>query len=322
MVSIITPIYGVEKFIERCARSLFEQDYEDIEYIFVDDHTKDSSIEILTKVAKEYPQRKIKILHHDTNQGLPAARNTGLAAATGSYILHCDSDDYVEKDMISTMMKKAEETKADIIYSDFYLSFGTNERRMPQPTLQTAEEALEAMLSGTMKYNVWNKLARRSLYTDFNIHFPHGHSMGEDMTMIMLCCNANKVAHTAKASYHYVQMNEGALTKTRSQRQLDDTLYNTCRCCDYITQTFGEKKKREQAYFKLNVKYTFLISPLKSDYTIWHEWFPEANQHIMQNKTSSLRSRLIQTAAKHHQHWLLWLHYKLIHKLIYGLIYK
>ncbi len=98
-VSIIVPIYNVEKYIERCAVSLFEQDFEDIEYIFVNDCTPDNSVEILEKVIEKYPNRKshLKIVHHKENKGLGSARNTGLEQATGNYILHIDSDDWCEK---------------------------------------------------------------------------------------------------------------------------------------------------------------------------------------------------------------------------------
>ena len=79
-VSIVVPIFGVEKYIERCARSLFEQTYDKIEFIFVNDCTNDSSIVILHKVIKDYPirHRDIKVISHESNRGLAAARNTGL----------------------------------------------------------------------------------------------------------------------------------------------------------------------------------------------------------------------------------------------------
>ena len=117
MISIIVPIYKVENYIERCVRSLLEQTYIGIEYIFVDDCSPDSSISILKKVIKEYPTRidQIKIISHEKNMGLPAARNTGLKMAIGDYIFHCDSDDYVEKDMIEKMYQTAKEKDADIV---------------------------------------------------------------------------------------------------------------------------------------------------------------------------------------------------------------
>ena len=104
-VSIITPIFKVRNFIERCVCSLFEQTLQDVEYIFVDDASPDDSIEILKSCIERYPERKaqVTILTHEQNKGLPAARNTGLAVATGEYVFHCDSDDFVETDMLEEM---------------------------------------------------------------------------------------------------------------------------------------------------------------------------------------------------------------------------
>ena len=89
-VSVIIPIYNVEHFITRCATSLLEQTMKDVEFIFVDDVTPDKSIHLLQEVLGHYPERKeqVKLIRHVTNQGLPAARNSGLAVASGEYIFH------------------------------------------------------------------------------------------------------------------------------------------------------------------------------------------------------------------------------------------
>ena len=121
-VSVLVPVYGVEKYIERCARSLFEQTMKDgIEFIFTDDCTRDRSIEILEKVVEEYPERKsqVKIIHHEKNQGLVSARVTGLKEAVGEYVIHCDSDDWVEREMYEIMYRQAKDTDSDIVVCDF-----------------------------------------------------------------------------------------------------------------------------------------------------------------------------------------------------------
>ena len=105
-ISVIIPIYKVESFIARCAESLFNQTFDEgIEYIFVDDASPDDSVKILQDIIAEYPNRfqQVKILHHKFNQGLPAARNTGLAEAIGEYVFHFDSDDYADPDMLETL---------------------------------------------------------------------------------------------------------------------------------------------------------------------------------------------------------------------------
>lgn len=108
-VSVIVPVYKVEKFIERCAISLFSQTLQDVEFIFVDDASPDNSVQIVQKCIREYPHRESQtvILTHEKNMGLPAARNTGLAVAKGEYIFHCDSDDFVEPDMLEQLYNTA-----------------------------------------------------------------------------------------------------------------------------------------------------------------------------------------------------------------------
>ena len=121
-ISVIVPIYNVKLYIERCVRSLMEQTLENIEFIFVNDCTPDDSMDILHYVLEEYPKRReqIKIIEHETNRGISAVRNTGLKNATGQYIIYCDSDDWVEKNMYEKLLVKALETSADIVGCDFF----------------------------------------------------------------------------------------------------------------------------------------------------------------------------------------------------------
>ena len=107
-VSIIIPVYGVEKYIEKCARSLFEQTYSNIEYIFVNDKSKDDSIDILKKILTAYPDRKaqVRIVEHEKNKGLSQARETGIGYASGMYLMHVDSDDYIEPNMVELCVDK------------------------------------------------------------------------------------------------------------------------------------------------------------------------------------------------------------------------
>lgn len=261
-VSVIIPIYKVEAFIGRCATTLMEQTLRDVEYIFVDDATPDKSIQILQEVISRYPERKSKthIVRHETNKGLPAARNTGLSLAQGKYIFHCDSDDYVEPTLLEELYEIAEKKNADIVWCDWFLTFTENERYMKQPSFDTPMEALKAMLSGGMKYNVWNKLVRRSLYTDYGIEFPAGYGMGEDMTMMMLFAHAKRVAYVPQAYYHYIKTNTNAFSQTYSERHLEELKHNVQRIIDYMQDIYGETLEKELNFFKLDVKFPFLIA--------------------------------------------------------------
>ena len=323
-VSVIIPIFRVEKFIERCAISLFEQTLDSIEYIFVDDTTPDKSIEILTDVLERYPQRKpqVTILRHDVNKGLPAARNSGLSVAGGEYVFHCDSDDYLESNALEQMLNVAEKTDSDIVWCDYYLSFSMNERIMVQPNYSNSQEAIKGMLSGTMKYNVWNKLAKRRLYVDNSISFPAGHSMGEDMTMIKLFAHAKKVAYINAPLYHYIRLNTDAMTQSYSERKIADIEFNVAQTLDYLLKNCKFDLTQEFAFFKLSTKLPLLISDKICNYRIWNELYPEANKYILKNKKQSVRIRVLQWLASKKVYSFVKLYNIILNKLKNVLLYK
>lgn len=321
-VSVIVPVYNVGRFIERCARSLMEQTLQDVEYIFVDDAATDDSMKVLVSVLNEYSNRNIRILEHSENKGLPAARNTGLSVATGEYVFHCDSDDFVELNMLEVLYKKANDAGADIVWCDWFLSFEKNERYMKQPSFSTPIDALKAMLSGGMKYNVWNKLVRRSLYVDNDIHFPAGYGMGEDQTMMMLFAYADKVVYVPQAFYHYVKLNAGSFTRTPSMTHFDALHHNVDRTIKFIRNKFGNSLDEEIAFLKLDAKFPFLIMSDKSMYNLWLAWYPEANKYIWKNKYISLRNRIVQWCADKKQYWIVRLYYQVIIRFIYGIIFR
>lgn len=323
-VSVIIPVYNVGKFIERCVRSLMEQTMDNVEYIFVDDASPDNSIQILQKVLADYPGRHddVRILTHAKNKGLPAARNTGLAVATGKYIFHCDSDDFVEPDMLEQLYGNAIKCDADIVWCDWYLTFENSERYMKQPAYGTPLEALKAMLSGAMKYNVWNKLIRRSLYVENKIEFPAGYGMGEDMTIMLLFAYAERISYLPHAFYHYVKLNTNAFSQTYSKLHLQELQHNVTTITDKLETIFGNTLEQEVSFLKLEAKFPFLFSNDRKKRKLWQEWYPEANCFILQNHNISMRSRLIQWCAWKNLNFIVSIYRWLLNRIVYGIIYK
>ena len=119
-ISLIIPVYGVEDYIAEFAESAFGQTYHDIQYIFVNDGTKDNSIIVLKELIDDrYRHLKDRIIIVDKqNEGLPAARRTGLEYATGDYVWHVDSDDWLELDAEESIVAKIKETDSDVVYFD------------------------------------------------------------------------------------------------------------------------------------------------------------------------------------------------------------
>lgn len=322
-VSVIVPIYNVSGFIERCAESLFNQTMTGVEYIFVDDATPDDSVDKLREVAKRYPTLDVRIIQHEVNKGLPAARNTGLANARGEYIFHCDSDDYADAEMILEMYGHAVKENADIVWADWYLTMTGSERYMKQPSLSSADTAVRTMLGGGMKFNVWNKLVRRNLYLQYGIRFPEGRAMGEDLTMIKLFVVADKVSYIPRAYYHYVKSNVNAYSRNYNETNLLHLKFNVDELISWLGDKSGDKYDREIEYLKLDVKFPFLfIKDHSQFYKKWKEWYPESNKSIIHNPYISSRSKFIQICASRNQFWLVSLYSLLLNKVLYGMIFK
>lgn len=320
-VSVVIPVFRVEKYIERCVRALMEQTLEDVEFLFVDDASPDGSMEIVKRVVAEY-NRTVRFLVHEKNKGLPAARNTGMEAATGEYIYHCDSDDWPERTLLEKMVTAAEKADADFVYCDFFLSFSDKERYMRQTSYSDSMEMLEkGFLAGMTKYNVWNKLVRRKLYIDNGLRFPDGHTNGEDLLMVKIIRMANKVAYVPEALYHYNRTNENAITKTYSEKHFTDIKFNT----DGVIRFLKEHPITHPEYlefFKLNQKLPFLFSQSRQQYRLWKLWYPEANKYIQKNREWPFRTRMVQKLATWHLFPLVHFYGWAVNHLFYGLLYR
>lgn len=324
-VSAIVPVFGVEAFARRCATSLMEQTLEDIEYIFVDDCSPDDSVAIIRSVVDRYPARKphCRIVAHAENKGLPAARNTGMALATGKYIFHCDSDDYLEPEMLRLLLDAAETNDADMAWCDYFLAFSSGQRVMRQHGCATAREALARTLGGPLKYNVWNKLVKRSIYDRHGIKFPSGHSMGEDMTMIKLLALSQRVAYVGEPLYHYSRANSESMTQGYSDSHLRSLRRNASRICEWLADNASDlDMATEIEWFKLNVKLPFLFDDTDRSYALWREWFRESNGYIMSNRHLPLRTRLLQQAAAWRMTFVNRLYNRFVFRVVYGRIYK
>lgn len=246
-VSVLVPVYGVERFIERCARSLFQQDYENMEYVFVDDCTPDHSIEILEKTLCDYPQRKdqVRIVRHDRNRGLGAARNTAVCHASGLFFLHCDSDDWIDARAISLLVEQQILTNADVVSGNVFAFDEKDGEELEQPQYRNREELLRQMLSCQKPsyHTVWRRLIRASLYHDYHIRVLEGTNVGEDWQVIpKLVYYANQVAGIDQVIYYYNCVNQDSY----SQRlETDRCLWEQGLTSYEILRAFFEDKEKE-----------------------------------------------------------------------------
>jgi len=225
-VSVCIPIYGVERFIERCACSLFEQTMrEDIEFIFVDDRSPDNSVELLEKTLSRYPERipQTRIIRHEINQGLVRARKTALEVASGEYIIHCDSDDWVEPQTYQTLYEMAENQDADIVCMAYSLDYDDAPKKsIHLPKLRKNSNPVQLLIDCNLYWGVWAKLVRRHVALDAVTYAGDELCFGEDLLRsAQMLCAANKVVFCDNLFYHYYQGNRNSYTKTFKREFLD-----------------------------------------------------------------------------------------------------
>lgn len=243
LVSICVPIYGVEKYIERCAVSLFEQTYQNIEYIFVNDCTKDNSIDVLRQTIERYPNRvsQIHIIEHKHNTGLAGARNTAVKSATGDFIMHVDSDDYVNVDIVSRSVAKQKEFNADIVVIDFIRKYPTYQQIFQYPNFKKSELYCLNVLARNNSNSIWAKLIRRSLYVDYNIKCKEGCNQGEDYQVVpKLLYHANVIVNLNSPLYIYDCINQNSYTNNFSAIKLKQNWESMNSIRDYFADK-GEK---------------------------------------------------------------------------------
>ncbi len=227
LVSICVPIYGVEKYIERCSVSLFEQTYGNIEFIFVDDCCKDNSINILKSVIERYPNRKelCKIIRHENNKGLGTARNTAISYACGEFIVHVDSDDYVDRCFIEMLVEEQKMTDSDIVSCSFRKLMKTSMSDFDFNKISSPKDLNLAVIKHDVPNNIWGRLIRRSLYVDNNIRVTDGVNMSEDLNVLpRLLYYSKLISSVPNVLYFYDCTNSSSYTASFSEEKSNQGL--------------------------------------------------------------------------------------------------
>ncbi len=220
-VSVIIPVWNSENYIERCSRSLFEQTLDDIEFIFINDHTQDSSIDKLLDVINEYPQRKeqVQILHLPSNMGQARVRKLGILNASGDYVINCDSDDWVDLNTYKLLYDYAVDNDIDILFHNYYITDGVNNTYIENESdFNNCSNVIKDILSGKFKGSLCLTLIRRSLFANSSFIFPR-HNMTEDSTaLVQLLSCFPKIGHLSDPLYYYLQ-NNNSITKLMTEKQ-------------------------------------------------------------------------------------------------------
>ena len=225
-LSVCIPVYNVAPYVEQCARSLFGQTYEDMEFLFVDDATPDDSIGIVRRVLADYPARQgqVKVLRHETNRGLVAARKTAIRAATGDLITHCDSDDWVDPDLYAKMVARMEEEGADAVLC-------STRRHLPgRVLLSECPDRLRLSGCDAMRRTdeipalnaMMTKVFRRECVDLDAIECPDSICIAEDYCHVMQVLPRCRLLTSVSGAYYNYRVNANSMTRSRNVRRLVD----------------------------------------------------------------------------------------------------
>lgn len=263
-VSIIVPVYNVEKYLAQCLDSLINQTLKEIEIICINDGSKDNSTKILTAYAQK--DVRIKIINQ-TNQGLSAARNNGISVATGEYIGFVDSDDWVDIDFYEKLYSAGKKYDSDIVAGDFYREgkFLKSEKlkyRKEELFTKPAEKVAKAFIP---RYNyVWNKIYRREALLNLNILFPVGMFYEDMFWLIKIIYNMQGFVTVPRTYYHYRKV-EGSIVTQKSVKHQQDYFFAEKELFDYM-QTHKIPVLMKCKYGKKEVVKIFGLKVLKIEY--------------------------------------------------------
>lgn len=295
-VSVVVPVYKVEKYIERCARSLFEQTLQEMEFIFVDDCTPDNSVDIIHRVLNEYPHRisQTKFLHNEKNRGQLQTRCYGFMNAEGDFIGTVDSDDWIEPNAYESLYNQACNDEADCVLFGYHRDFATySESCIRKFPFTTGEELVENCYKFPFEFFMWGSLVKNEerLLAILNRYYNNpdweGITMWEDvLVMLPYYFGTKKISYSGQCFYHYNMANEGSTVNTQNEKKV----YQALKVIDYLRkELFVPELDMTFHCLAFGAKGALLgIKGIKA----WRTEHRDANKHIMKFTSIPLKVRL------------------------------
>lgn len=255
-VSIIVAAYNIENEIERSLNSIINQTYENIEVIVVNDGSTDKTLEKINSVLLNQMRIKYKIINKK-NEGLIEARKSGFKKAQGEYVLFMDGDDYIDKNTIDYLYRKAKCGQYDIVQYNYVLFYddrtqknGWDYKYFDEVQKWEDYKFLEKLLLGRINQNIWSKFIRREFIIENNIKFPEDICYGEDLALsFALAVKSPKVLSVNKQYYYYYQR-EGSLSNKVNEKILE---------MDYVIKFIEQQLKNNNLYLKYKNEYNYFV---------------------------------------------------------------
>ena len=312
-ISIIVPVYNMEKYLERCVDSILAQTYTNIEVILVDDGSKDSSPKICDSYAEQ--DSRVKVVHK-INGGLSSARNAGLDVASGGYIGFVDSDDYISAEMYELLAKRLDESDceiANVMYVRADEEGNTTPSKVPHNTdkeISALQFTRELMLH-TGDVSVWSKLFRAEIFN--GVRFPEG-KLNEDLLfMLDVFCKVNKVAYVAHVGYYYF-IRGGSISSGYGKSVID--MVGNSLAAKKIVEAAYPSLRKETARFALFQHMAYLLLIPASESNKSNEVYQGAKKYLRKNAIGGMFNKYLtpknkiaiillaiapKTTAKYHQ---------------------
>lgn len=325
-ISLIIPVYNAEKSLPATLDSIRAQRFRDFEVIFAEDAGTDGSAALLEAFCAD-SGLPCKLLRAQQNGGAAAARNRALDVAEGEYLAFADADDWLEPDTLekaAAASQTADGQVVDIVGWDWTLQQERDDRYMRQADYHTPEEALTNLMGGTMRWNLWNFLVRREMVEANHLRFIPGADLGEDMQfMLRAFLHAGRVVQLHEALYRYNGVSSTSISRQFSperRKQIETNLASVEH--SFAGSSFLRKHPQALMDLKLFLKRPLLISAQREHYETWYNWFPEANARARERGSLPIHTFLLQSLAAKKM-WLgVRMYYVLIHKFVYGVLYR
>lgn len=278
LISVIVPVYNAEQLIRRCIDSLLSQTYAHFEVILVDDGSPDRC----GKICDEYAEKDSRIrVIHQKNGGVSVARQTGLEAAQGEYVIHVDPDDWVDNTMLEELLAKAFEKDADMVFCDYYEEHNNGSFYISQDPKGeiTSENILKKILFQQLHGSCCNKLVKRVCYNGIGFYPSHLCILEDELFNTRILARGIKVDYLPQAFYHYCTNNEVSLCHSVSDKSLQSKM-------DAITEIENILKadSRIQADDFYAIKKNVLFDALRTKrFKQLSSIYPEIHSHLIQD---------------------------------------
>lgn len=287
LISIIVAIYQAEKTLSRCVNSILNQSLRDIEVILVNDGSWDKSGEICDEYGRK--DTRVKVLHKK-HSGVSDTRQMGLENVTGDYVIHCDSDDWMELDMLESLYKKAQESDADIVVCDYWAEY--RERKICNAFGQNFDSSIDLKEQmHNLSSHVWNKLIRRSFIENNKLHFLPSICYAEDLYFVFRNLDMSpNIAYEPFPLYHYNVQNVGSMTHNVLQECFESQEAVLSKLSDCLSNANLKKNldwyKCSFLYYAYKSKYFTIAELFKKFPEVHIVIFPLAIKHFCRKKFS------------------------------------